>query len=261
MKELLKEAIIACINGGLEILEVYAKDFTIALKADESPLTQADKNAHLAIEKVLLGTKLPILSEEGRDIPFEERKNWERFWMVDPLDGTKEFVKRNGEFTVNVALIENGVSILGVIYVPVSKELYFAAKGIGSFKVNEVVEFTSLDELISDANSLPIKNDSDEVLIVASRSHLSKETEDFINEQKLVYDKVNTLSKGSSLKLCMVAEGRAKFYPRYAPTMEWDTAAGQAICELAGFDVLQYGTENSVVYNKEDLLNPWFLVR
>ena len=260
MKELLKEAIIASLNGGLEILEVYAKDFTVALKADESPLTQADKNAHLAIEKVLLGTKLPILSEEGRDIPFEERKNWERFWMVDPLDGTKEFVKRNGEFTVNVALIENGVSILGVIYVPVSKELYFAAKGIGSFKVNEVVEFTSLDELISDENSLPIKNDSDEVLIVASKSHLSKETEDFINEQKLVYDKVNTLSKGSSLKLCMVAEGRAKFYPRYAPTMEWDTAAGQAICELAGFEVLQYGTEISVQYNKENLLNPWFLV-
>jgi 3'(2'), 5'-bisphosphate nucleotidase len=261
MRKLLVEAIIASINGGLEILEVYAKDFSVELKADESPLTKADKNAHLAIEKVLLGTKLPILSEEGREIAFSERKNWERFWMVDPLDGTKEFVKRNGEFTVNVALIENGVSILGVIYVPVSKELYFAAKGIGSFKANNVTEFTSLEELISDKNSLPIKNDSDEVLIVASRSHLSKKTEDFINEQKLVYPNVNTLSKGSSLKLCMVAEGRAMYYPRYAPTMEWDTAAGQAICELAGFEVVQYGTDVPVVYNKENLLNPWFLVR
>ena len=261
MRKLLEEAIIASLNGGVEILEVYAKDFTVEVKSDESPLTQADTNAHLAIEKVLLETNLPILSEEGRNIAFDERKNWKRFWMVDPLDGTKEFVKRNGEFTVNVALIENGVSILGVIYVPVSKELYFAAQGIGSFKVNNVIAFTSLDELIASANSLPVKNDSDEVLIVASRSHLSKETEDFINEQKKVYDNVNTLSKGSSLKLCMVAEGRAKYYPRYAPTMEWDTAAGQAICELAGFEVVQYGTDIPVVYNKENLLNPWFLVR
>lgn len=260
MKNLLEIAIKASLDGGLEILKVYAQDFSVELKADESPLTKADQNAHIAIEKVLEKTGIPILSEEGKKTPFEERKNWKQFWMVDPLDGTKEFVKRNGEFTVNVALIENGKSILGVIYVPVSKELYFAANGVGSFKINEITEFTSLNNLITNANPLPIKNDSDEVLIVASRSHLSEETEAFINEQKLIYPKVNTLSKGSSLKLCMVAEGRAKYYPRYAPTMEWDTAAGQAICELAGFKVLQYKTETSVEYNKENLLNPWFLV-
>tara|TARA_R110002050_G_scaffold200591_1_gene335463 strand:- start:3369 stop:4154 length:786 start_codon:yes stop_codon:yes gene_type:complete len=261
MKELLAQAIIASLNGGKEILKVYAQDFSVNFKSDESPLTLADTNAHIAIEKTLSETGIPILSEEGSSIPYSERKNWKQFWMVDPLDGTKEFVKRNGEFTVNVALIENGVSVLGVIYVPVSKELYFAAKGIGSFKMDNVIEFTSVDQFISKANSLPMKNTSDELLIVASRSHLSKETEDFINEQKLVYPKVNTLSKGSSLKLCMVAEGRAKFYPRYAPTMEWDTAAGQAICEQAGFEVLQYGTNDSVKYNKENLLNPWFLVK
>ena len=260
MKELLEQAIIASLDGGKEILEVYSQDFSVEIKSDESPLTQADKNAHIAIEKVLLKTGIPILSEEGKDIPYSERKDWKQFWMVDPLDGTKEFVKRNGEFTVNVALIENGVSILGVIYVPVSKELYFAAQGIGSFKVDDVIDFTSLDELISIGDKLPKKNDSGEVVIVASRSHLSKETEDFINEQKLKFPKVDILSKGSSLKLCMVAEGRAKYYPRYAPTMEWDTAAGQAICEIAGFKVLQYRMEVSVVYNKEDLLNPWFLV-
>ena len=261
MKKLLEKAIEASILGGIEILKIYAQDFEVETKSDESPLTLADQNAHIAIEKELTQLDYPILSEEGRDIPYSERKNWKRFWMVDPLDGTKEFVKRNGEFTVNVALIEDGKSILGVIYVPVSKELYFSAKGIGSFKALDVLAYSSLDDLMEKANKLPLKNDSDTVLIVASRSHLSKETEGFIAEQKLKYPKVDTMSKGSSLKLCMVAEGRAKFYPRYAPTREWDTAAGQAICELAGFSVLQYGTEDDVVYNKKDILNPWFLVR
>ena len=261
MKELLELAIKASLNGGKEILDVYAQDFSVEIKSDESPLTQADKNAHIAIEKLLLTTNIPVLSEEGKNIPFSERADWKQFWMVDPLDGTKEFVKRNGEFTVNVALIESGVSILGVIYVPVSKELYFAAKGVGSFKTDNVIKFTDLDTLISNSNALPIANDSSDVVIVASRSHLSKETEDFINEQKSIYGQVSTFSKGSSLKLCMVAEGKAKYYPRYAPTMEWDTAAGQAICEIAGFKVVQYGTETPVEYNKENLLNPWFLVK
>lgn len=180
--------------------------------------------------------------------------------MVDPLDGTKEFVKRNGEFTVNIALIENGKSILGVIYVPVSNELYFAAENIGSFKLNDFKNMDKLDVLISKALNLPISEKRDEVVIVASRSHLSPETEAFFEEQKTLGKDIQTLSKGSSLKLCMVAEGRADFYPRYAPTMEWDTAAGQAICEIAGLQVNQYQTTSPVVYNKENLLNPWFLV-
>lgn len=261
MKALLELAIKASLLGGKEILKVYAQDFDVEFKSDESPLTMADQNAHIAIEKELLTTSIPVLSEEGKSMSFADRKDWNRFWMVDPLDGTKEFVKRNGEFTVNIALIENGKAILGVIYVPVSKELYFAAQGIGSFKIEEITEFSTLEVLIPNSNALPMNKQGEEVIIVASRSHLSKETEDFINEQKEIYPKVSTLSKGSSLKLCMVAEGLAKYYPRYAPTMEWDTAAGQAICELAGFEVVQYGTDIPVVYNKENLLNPWFLVR
>lgn len=261
MKELLSTAIVASLRGGEEILKVYAQDFEVEFKADESPLTMADQNAHNAIEKILKETSLPILSEEGKSIPYSERKDWKRFWMVDPLDGTKEFVKRNGEFTVNIALIENGVSILGVIYVPVSKELYFAAQGIGSFKAENIVSFDTLAGLMDFANKLPMAAPNDEVVIVASRSHLSAETEAFFEEQKKLGFKVSTLSRGSSLKLCMVAEGKARYYPRYAPTMEWDTAAGQAICELAGFKVVQYQSEIPVKYNKENLLNPWFLVK
>jgi len=179
LEELLETAVKASLKGGEEILKVYAQDFEVEFKSDESPLTMADQNAHNAIEKILTETSLPILSEEGKSIPYLERKDWGRFWMVDPLDGTKEFVKRNGEFTVNIALIENGISILGVIYVPVSKGLYFAAKGIGAFKAEDVTNFNNLDELKVVSKTLPIENSSDEVIIVASRSHLSAETEAF----------------------------------------------------------------------------------
>lgn len=260
MEKLIEVAIQAALEGGKEILEVYSKDFDVEFKSDESPLTQADRQAHLAIERVLQSTKLPLLSEEGKSIPYEERKDWKQFWMVDPLDGTKEFVKRNGEFTVNIALIEEGKPVLGVIFVPVSRELYFAATDLGSFKMDEVTEMRPMNELLDQARKLPIHKHRDEVVIVASRSHLSPETEAFFAEQEGMGKKISTLSRGSSLKLCMVAEGKADFYPRYAPTMEWDTAAGQAICELAGFSVNQYQTQLAVRYNKENLLNPWFLV-
>ncbi|MDA9345135.1 3'(2'),5'-bisphosphate nucleotidase CysQ [Flavobacteriales bacterium] len=260
--KLLKVAINASVRGGDAIMEIYATDFAVEHKDDKSPLTLADKNCNDVIEEYLLNTNIPILSEEGAKMSFQERKKWKYFWLVDPLDGTKEFVKRNGEFTVNIAMIHEGNPIMGVIYVPVKKELYFALEGLGSFKtLNFTGEITDLEKLISVSDTLPIKQERDTYIIVGSRSHLSAETEKFFNEKRKENDKVDVLAVGSSLKLCMVAEGKADAYPRYAPTMEWDTGAGDAICRMAGFQVLQYNTENPVEYNKENLLNPWFLVK
>jgi len=247
------------LKGGEEILEVYNSDFSVETKDDKSPLTEADKKAHLAIIKGLEATLLPVLSEEGKKMDFSERKDWKRFWMVDPLDGTKEFVKRNGEFTVNIALIENGKATMGVIYVPVTKDLYFADKL--AYKIKGFDEPTvSINKLLGRAKQLPISQKRTNYIVVGSRSHMSKETEAFINMQKESHSEVDILSKGSSLKLCMVAEGAADAYPRFAPTMEWDTAAGQAIANASGAKVINWETKKSMEYNKENLLNSWFLV-
>jgi 3'(2'), 5'-bisphosphate nucleotidase len=260
MKELISNAIKAAYLGGLEILEVYESDFAVETKDDKSPLTMADKNAHLKIVEVL-GNELPILSEEGKSIEFSERSGWERFWMVDPLDGTKEFVKRNGEFTVNIALIENGKSVGGVIYVPVKKDLYFGAVGQGSFKISEY-DGSSFDwnELSQKAEKLPGKNESEKYRAVGSRSHMSPETEEFFEELKKEHGEVEVVSMGSSLKICLVAEGSADVYPRFAPTMEWDTAAGHAIAKGAGKNIMDHTTKEEMRYNKENLLNNWFIV-
>ena len=259
-KKLLKIAINSSIEGGHAIMEVYASDFQIEKKEDQSPLTLADKSCNAVIEKLLFNTKIPVLSEEGAKIPFSERKDWEYFWLVDPLDGTKEFVKRNGEFTVNIAMIHKGNPIMGVIYVPVKEELYFALEGLGSFKACRGTVISNLDDLVSVSDKLPVNYKRNNYVLVGSRSHMSKETEEFFKEKKKQYGKVEVIAVGSSLKICMVAEGKADSYPRYAPTMEWDTAAGHAIAKMAGFSVLQYNTKKEVVYNKEELLNPWFLV-
>ena len=260
LNELLKKAINASIKGGFAIMEVYASDFQVEHKEDESPLTLADKNCNELIEKDLLDTQIPILSEEGVNIPFVERKQWKYFWLVDPLDGTKEFVKRNGEFTVNIALIHRGSPIMGVIYVPVKKELYFALEGLGSFKARIDKEVTNLDNLIKESDKLPITHNRNNYIVVGSRSHMSVETEEFFVDKQKEHDNVEVMTVGSSLKICMVAEGKADAYPRYAPTMEWDTGAGHAIAKMAGFAGLQYNSKKEVIYNKEDLLNPWFLV-
>jgi 3'(2'), 5'-bisphosphate nucleotidase len=249
-------------------MQVYAKDFSVEFKDDKSPLTEADKKAHLKIVAELTETGLPVLSEEGREIPFEERAKWKVFWMVDPLDGTKEFVKRNGEFTVNIALIKNNVPVLGVIYAPVMDTLYFACEGIGSFKLMtdlehlcHLVQATHVaDKLIQSAQRLPVKNQERAFTVVASRSHLSEETSAYIEQLKKKHGDLQMISKGSSLKLCLVAEGSADVYPRFAPTMEWDTAAGQAIALFAGLKVINAHDHTPVVYNKSALLNPWFIV-
>ncbi|MCL4165013.1 UNVERIFIED_CONTAM: hypothetical protein GTU68_039901 [Idotea baltica] len=220
------------------------------MKEDQSPLTMADKRAHLAIMAHLEATGLPVLSEEGRDISYEERSAWKRFWMVDPLDGTKEFIKRNGEFTVNVALIEDGIPIAGVIYVPVREELYVGAQ-----------DKVSLNELIDQGLKLPVINTERPYMVVGSRSHMSAKTEDFIARLKSEHGEVDIVSMGSSLKICLVAEGAADVYPRFAPTMEWDTAAGHGIALGAGCQVMDVHTEAPMRYNKEDLLNHFFVVR
>jgi len=259
--KLLIKAINASIKGGHAIMDVYASDFSVENKNDKSPLTLADKNCNEVIDHHLLGTDIPFLSEEGAQITYSERKEWKYYWLVDPLDGTKEFVKRNGEFTVNIALIYNGNPIMGVIYVPVQEELYFAMEGLGSYKgsVNSVIE--NLETLISLSDLLPIDYKREDYVIVGSRSHMSAETEVFFDKAKKKHRDVKVLAVGSSLKLCMVAEGKADAYPRYAPTWEWDTAAGHAIAKYAGFSVKQYNSNEDVIYNKKNLLNPWFLVK
>ena len=215
--------------------------------------------AHELILSYLEKTGIPILSEEGKHLPYEERKKWKQLWIVDPLDGTKEFIKRNGEFTVNIALVENQKPVLGVIYVPVLKQLYFASREIGSFLAEEVEEFEDMEKMMGKANKLPATNTT-QFTVVASKSHLSQETKDYIDELKPKYGEVTILSKGSSLKLCMVAEGKADCYPRFGPTMEWDTAAGQAICTFAGKKVIDWETKEEMLYNREQLRNGWFIV-
>lgn len=249
MNQLLDTAIKAALKGGEEILKVYNGKIEVETKSDNSPLTLADKNAHLAIMEFLEGTGIPVLSEEGREIPFEERKDWKRLWIVDPLDGTKEFIKRNGEFTVNIALIENGTPIMGVIYVPVTEVLYYGSKEEGSFK-----------QVKESKTKLPIKKEKSNYVAVGSRSHMSPETESFFNDLKAEHGEIEVVSMGSSLKICLVAEGVADVYPRFAPTMEWDTAAGHAIAKYAGKSFLDQSTGEEMKYNREDLLNKWFKV-
>ena len=261
MKQNLTVAIQAAIDAGEAIMDVYATNFDIEIKGDESPLTQADKNANQVINSYLLKTGIPIISEENKQLDFEERKAWDTCWIVDPLDGTKEFIKRNGEFTVNIALVTNGNPILGVIYIPVSKTLYFTgADRSSSYKIVLGEEKVTDDYIFANATEIiPASTEDAVIKIVGSRSHLNDATTNFISEIEKS-NKVEIVSKGSSLKFCLVAEGQAHLYPRYAPTMEWDTAAGQAICQAAGVKVIDNTTQQALRYNKENLLNPYFLV-
>jgi len=259
---LLNIAITAALEASKAILEIYhSGTFNVEFKGDNSPLTRADTASHDVIMSYLEPTDIPVLSEEGRDIPYQERKSWKQLWIVDPIDGTKEFIKRNGEFTVNIALIENQKPIIGVIFVPVTGELYFSSKELGAFKVAVHLEDYDLDALLAKANKLPLLREDNTFTIVASRSHMSAETGEYVQQMRDLHGEVKLISKGSSLKLCMVAEGAANCYPRFAPTMEWDTAAGQAICEHAGVGVIDWETKKNMLYNREDLLNNWFLVK
>ncbi|NNC84772.1 MAG: 3'(2'),5'-bisphosphate nucleotidase CysQ [Bacteroidia bacterium] len=261
--KLLPIAIEAAMKGAEKIMQVYAATTEVTLKEDKSPLTQADTMAHNAIKDILASTDLPLLSEEGSKIEYDTRKNWEYFWMVDPLDGTKEFIKKNGEFTVNIALIKNGEPVFGVIYAPVLETLFYGYDGLGSYKMqvtNHKVDFSTTEDLVSNSTKLPENKNRDSYIIVASRSHFNEETEKFVAKAKEKHNNIDFISKGSSLKICLVADGSADVYPRLAPTMEWDTAAGHAIAEFAGKQVIDHKTGKKMQYNKENLLNNWFVV-
>lgn len=267
LKSALSIAIRAALAAGQDIMEIYTdpkQDFGIERKADNSPLTLADKAAHSRIAGMLWESGLPILSEEGEHCEYETRRQWDAFWLIDPLDGTKEFIKRNGEFTVNICLVLDTHPHAGVIYVPARRELYFGEPLLGSYKVTDIDHWDEgerLPDLIARAQRLPLAQPENRPFtIVASRSHLSPETELYIEEARKEHGEVELVSSGSSLKICLVAEGAADVYPRYAPTMEWDTAAGHAIAACAGRWVYQAGTTEPLKYNKEDLHNPWFLV-
>jgi len=260
----LEIAIKASIEAGKETLKIYNEGFDVEYKDDKSPLTIADKKSNDIINEYLTKTNIPILSEEGKSVPFKIRKDWKLFWIVDPLDGTKEFIKRNGEFTVNIALIKDGKPILGVIYIPVQKTLYFGTKETGSLKVDnieETIKESSLDYYVSNGIRLPLDDKNKIFTIVGSKSYMTTETEDYIKSLKNEHGKIKVFSRGSSLKICMVAEGKADEYPRFAPTMEWDIAAGHAIVKYAGGQIRNYKTESELTYNNETLINSWFIVK
>ncbi len=258
----LRTAIEASLQAGKVIMQIYDTAFEVELKDDKSPLTEADMRANDVINSYLKNTEYPIISEENKQTDFDVRKNWTTCWVVDPVDGTKEFIKRNGEFTVNIAMVTKGKPILGVIYMPTTKTLYFAdVEQRQAFKSELPDHETEIEHICKTAIRLePKPKGSKLVQVVGSRSHMSQETLDFVETLKSKGRDVEIVSKGSSLKFCLVAEGKADVYPRFAPTMEWDTAAGQAICNAVGIEVISKDTNKPLLYNKENLLNPWFLV-
>ncbi len=250
----LKSIIDTSYIAGEKILEIYNDNnykSSIEIKKDASPLTIADKASNDVIINSLkkINTKIPILSEEEKEIDFSSRKDWNRFWLVDPLDGTKEFINRNGEFTVNIALIEDSSPVMGVVYAPVKKKLWYGLKNYGSFLINN--------------NEKPIKISKkkplDEIIkIVSSRSHANdKKLKKYLKKFK----KYEIVSMGSSIKMCLVADGTAHYYPRFGPTMEWDTGAAHAVVKYANGNIYNIDTKEELIYNKENLLNPGFIVK
>ena len=247
-KDIVDEVITIAISAGSAIMDVYKTDFSVNIKDDKSPVTEADTKANEIITNGLLNLpfNLPILSEEGASIAFKERSKWKSYWLVDPLDGTKEFVKKNDEFTVNIALMDNNIPIFGVVYAPVFESIYWGGLDIGSFK--------SLKN--NEASSISVRSDfNTPIHIATSRSHPSLEMDTFLKQ----FMNVKLHPMGSSLKMCSVAEGSVHLYPRLGPTMEWDTAASHAIVKAAGGELNQYGHNIPLIYNKENLLNPKFI--
>ena len=248
MNEIAKHLVEISILAGEEILDVYNQSFEVTLKDDLSPLTDADRRSNDVITDKLscFYPDIPILSEEGKDVKYPDRKNWDMFWLIDPLDGTKEFIKRNGEFTVNIALINMGVPIAGVVYAPTKKTFWYGAEGIGSFKMlaNEQPKKISVEENIKP----PIR-------IVSSRSHPSPKLQSYLER----FSNHEIVNMGSSLKICLVADSSAHIYPRLGPTMEWDSGAGHAVLKFAGGFLTDTSTGEEMIYNKEILKNSDFI--
>ncbi|MGE6118598.1 3'(2'),5'-bisphosphate nucleotidase CysQ [Aeromonas salmonicida] len=240
--------------AGDTIMAIYSQPFTVEYKGDESPLTAADKGAHEVIVQALAGLTpdIPVLSEESGPEVMGLRHGWSRYWLVDPLDGTKEFVSRNGEFTVNIALIEDGKPLWGLVYAPVLDRLWYGGKGMGAWRV--------ADGKREAIQTLPHQEGAP-WRVVGSRNHLSRETLDYLARfGDIDRGEIELVSMGSSLKFCIIAEGGAELYPRLAPTCEWDTAAAQAVLEGAGGSVTRLDG-SPLAYNKPDILNPWFVAR
>lgn len=255
-------AIKAAVKAGLEIMRIYEDgNFEIASKEDNSPITLADKSANIVINEFLKPTGIPIISEENVEAEFSERKQWDYCWIVDPLDGTKEFIKKSGEFTVNIALVKNNKPVFGVIYIPVSKELYFGDIKAGkSFKVF-VDDKIEIEDLLKNAEEVFPKRAEGIIHVAGSRSHINEETLEFIEGIKKKYSQeVKVIPKGSSLKFCLIADGTMNIYPRIGTTMEWDTAAGHAICKAVGLRLIDMQTNREMVYNKRNLRNNSFVV-
>jgi len=254
LHELLDPVLAIGRQAGAAILDIYRRaDHEVQSKTDESPLTAADLAAHRLIVAALqaLTPALPVLSEEAADIAWDVRRHWQRYWLVDPLDGTREFIKRNGEFTVNIALIEQGEPVLGVVHVPVSGFSYAGVRGLGAWKE----DYQGSRERI---HTHTLAEHQRSLRVVASRSHRGAVLDEWLLRLQAAYPALELLSMGSSLKICLVAEGRADLYPRLAPTAEWDTAAAQAVLEAAGGRLVDLQNQDHRYNRKAELLNPWF---
>jgi len=260
--EMLLTALEASIEAGNAIMEVYRTKFEVEYKDDQSPLTFADKSADNIINRYLKTTGIPVLSEESAVTDYNVRKNWKTLWIVDPLDGTKEFIQRNDEFTVNIALISGQKPVLGVVFAPAIGELYFGSAHSGAFfasmRENTVVILT---DIIATSKKLPLHKTNNEFVVLGSRSHMNAETTAYINSLQKNHPNLKVRSRGSSLKFCAVADGSCQLYPRFGTTMEWDTAAGQAILEIAGGSVTEAHEGYPLLYNKESLKNPHFIAK
>lgn len=258
---LLVLAINSAYKAGIVQKEIYSKDFDIEYKSDKSPVTEADKLSNEIIKENLKSAKFPFLSEEDLEIDYKIRKNWDYYWIIDPLDGTKEFIKKNGEFSVNIAFAKCKKVIFGVVYSPISGDVYFNINSTSAYKtkINNLLSVESFSEFLNQAIRIIPNNLFDNITIAASRSHLNEKTQNFINFVKSkVNIPVNILNRGSAFKICLIAEGIAQIYPRFGPTSEWDTAAGHAILNSVGGKLISIDTLTEIEYNRENILNSDF---
>ena len=258
----------AALRAGAGIMDIYngEQEFLVNLKSDNTPITEADRRSHETIKDYLSRTRIPLMSEEGRDLLYEERCGWDLYWLVDPLDGTLEFIKRTGEFTINIALMVNNRPAIGVVYVPLSGKIYFAIEGRGAWKrigmtPNPNAQM-NISEIMRGAEPLPQTDGANDPKVVAlSRSHISPDTHIVVDSLKEKFGKIEILTQGSSLKLCLVAEGLVDIYPRTTPTSEWDTAAGECILNEAGGSIRELEHNSTLNYNKPTLINPNFICK
>lgn len=265
---LLTQQFNAAVRAGAEIMKIYkhSDDYDISLKSDKTPITVADRVAHNTIKSALGQTRIPILSEEGRQMLYDERCNWELFWLVDPLDGTVEFIKGNNEFTVNIALMQNNCCISAIIYVPYHHKIYIAERGHGAWVMRNVTPDDHAEYSYSDIHAeieqLPLaSNEHDDYRVAVSRSHQTPETHQHIDELRVTHPNIEIIEQGSSYKFCLLAEGIVDYYIRTSTTSEWDTAAGELILHEAGGVTHSFPNGEPLLYNKESLDNPWFVAK